>query len=210
MCTRLYPHSHQPTTPRQVSSQLNAIYLDYCSAHPDFSGQVSLFAHSLGSVICFDLISHQHLAHSKGVDGRPPGADDAPSARARGTAEAGDTPRQDEARGEARGNGPEPFALRWPPLAFDTSNLFMLGSPLAMFLRLREVTGERDDEVRAMCHVPCAMCHVPCAMCHVQGLHVQTLLRILSSTLSPSLCTLLSPVPNSAHLTPHTSPPRRP
>ena len=145
-----------------MSSQLNAIYLDYCSAHPDFSGQVSLFAHSLGSVICFDLISHQHLAHSKGVD-RPPGADDAPSARARGTAEAGDTPRQDEARGEARGNGPEPFALRWPPLAFDTSNLFMLGSPLAMFLRLREVTGERDDEVRAMCHVPRAMCHMPCA-----------------------------------------------
>ena len=167
MCTRLYPHSHQPTTPRQVSSQLNAIYLDYCATHPDFSGQVSLFAHSLGSVICFDLISHQHLAQHRGVDSQPSAAD-APSARVRASPEAGDTSRRGGARGDARGEGVGPFALRWPPLAFDACNLFMLGSPLAMFLRLREATGERD-EVHTASHAH--HMHMRCRMQCIQTTH---------------------------------------
>ena len=155
-CTRLCPCSQRPATPCQVSSQLNAIYLDYCATHPDFSGQVSLFAHSLGSVICFDLISHQHLAQHRGVDSQPSAAD-APSPRARASPEAGDSSRRSDAKGGARGDAAGPFALRWPPLAFDACNLFMLGSPLAMFLRLREATGERDEVLRA-CAAVCTVC----------------------------------------------------
>ena len=54
-----------------------------------------------------------------------------------------------------------PFALRWPPLAFDACNLFMLGSPLAMFLRLREATGERD-EVHTASHAHHMRCRMQC------------------------------------------------
>ena len=168
-CTRVYHAcSQRPATPCQVSSQLNAIYLDYCATHPDFSGQVSLFAHSLGSVICFDLISHQHLAQHRGVDSQPSAAD-APSPRARASPEVGDTSRRSGARGDARGEGAGPFALRWPPLAFDACNLFMLGSPLAMFLRLREATGERDEVLRA-CAAVCSVCNV-CNVCTVSTPH---------------------------------------
>jgi hypothetical protein len=90
-------------------------------------------------VICFDLISHQHLAQGRGQG----------SSQTSQSPEAVDTSRRadarPDARGDARGGGAGPYTLQWPPLAFDACNLFMLGSPLAMFLRLREATGERDE-----------------------------------------------------------------
>ena len=45
----------------EISAQLNAKYYEYCAAHPDFSGKVTLLAHSLGGVAAFDLLAHQHL-----------------------------------------------------------------------------------------------------------------------------------------------------
>ena len=45
----------------EICAQLNAKYYEYCAAHPDFSGKVTLLAHSLGGVAAFDLLAHQHL-----------------------------------------------------------------------------------------------------------------------------------------------------
>ncbi|GEQ70189.1 hypothetical protein JCM33374_g3865 [Metschnikowia sp. JCM 33374] len=42
-----------------VSSELNLVYKTYLERNPEFKGKVHLFGHSLGSAICFDLLSQQ-------------------------------------------------------------------------------------------------------------------------------------------------------
>lgn len=42
-----------------VLSELNHVYKCYKERNPDFNGKVHLFGHSLGSAICFDLLSRQ-------------------------------------------------------------------------------------------------------------------------------------------------------
>lgn len=42
----------------QVSSECNRIYRLYKEKNPDFNGTVSIYGHSLGSVLAFDILSH--------------------------------------------------------------------------------------------------------------------------------------------------------
>lgn len=56
-----------------VASELNRLYALYCQRNPDFSGPVSLGGHSLGSVILFDLLSHQKTdSEESSTDGSSP------------------------------------------------------------------------------------------------------------------------------------------
>jgi hypothetical protein len=43
----------------QVSSQLNTLYLKFLKRNPGYNGKVSLFGHSLGSVLSYDILCHQ-------------------------------------------------------------------------------------------------------------------------------------------------------
>ncbi|KAH7864219.1 hypothetical protein Vadar_027100 [Vaccinium darrowii] len=43
----------------QVSDQLNQLYLKFLKRNPGYDGKVSLFGHSLGSVLTYDIICHQ-------------------------------------------------------------------------------------------------------------------------------------------------------
>ena len=45
---------------RSVTSELNRVYRLYKKRNPAFKGQVSIYGHSLGSVLAFDILSHQH------------------------------------------------------------------------------------------------------------------------------------------------------
>ena len=42
-----------------VVSEINRLYTLFCERNEDFSGKVSIMGHSLGSLITFDLLSHQ-------------------------------------------------------------------------------------------------------------------------------------------------------
>jgi len=42
-----------------LSTELNRLYKLFKKHHPDFNGKVSLFGHSLGSQLCFDVLCHQ-------------------------------------------------------------------------------------------------------------------------------------------------------
>ncbi|KAG9415715.1 hypothetical protein AC1031_000097 [Aphanomyces cochlioides] len=42
-----------------VTAQLNAKYQRFLAQHPGWSGHVSIFAHSLGSVIAYDILTHE-------------------------------------------------------------------------------------------------------------------------------------------------------
>lgn len=49
---------------KAVLSELNRVYKLYKEKTPDFEGKVHLFGHSLGSAICFDLLSQQNADRS--------------------------------------------------------------------------------------------------------------------------------------------------
>ncbi|KAF3340766.1 Phospholipase SGR2 [Carex littledalei] len=43
-----------------VSSQLNTLYMKFLKRNPGYSGKVSLYGHSLGSVLSYDILCHQN------------------------------------------------------------------------------------------------------------------------------------------------------
>ncbi|KAI3941314.1 hypothetical protein MKW92_037947 [Papaver armeniacum] len=47
-----------------VSSQLNQLYLKFMKRNPSYDGKVSIYGHSLGSVLSYDILCHQHTLSS--------------------------------------------------------------------------------------------------------------------------------------------------
>lgn len=43
-----------------VSNQLNRLYLKFIKRNPDYDGKISIYGHSLGSVLSYDILCHQH------------------------------------------------------------------------------------------------------------------------------------------------------
>ncbi|CAH8360023.1 unnamed protein product [Eruca vesicaria subsp. sativa] len=43
-----------------VSSQLNKLYLKFRKRNPGYDGKISIYGHSLGSVLSYDILCHQH------------------------------------------------------------------------------------------------------------------------------------------------------
>ncbi|KAL1204964.1 Phospholipase SGR2 [Cardamine amara subsp. amara] len=43
-----------------VSKQLNRLYLKFLKRNPDYDGKISIYGHSLGSVLSYDILCHQH------------------------------------------------------------------------------------------------------------------------------------------------------
>jgi hypothetical protein len=43
----------------KVGNEMNRLVRKFKERNPKFNGKISLIGHSLGSVICFDLLSHQ-------------------------------------------------------------------------------------------------------------------------------------------------------
>ncbi|KAK9048778.1 hypothetical protein SSX86_032255 [Deinandra increscens subsp. villosa] len=47
-----------------VSNQLNRLYLKFIKRNPGYDGKVSLYGHSLGSVLSYDILCHQEILTS--------------------------------------------------------------------------------------------------------------------------------------------------
>ncbi|KAL6576973.1 hypothetical protein OROMI_011249 [Orobanche minor] len=47
-----------------VSNQLNKLYLKFLKRNPGYDGKVSIYGHSLGSVISYDILCHQETLYS--------------------------------------------------------------------------------------------------------------------------------------------------
>jgi len=102
-----------------VVYSLNVVYSKFMARNPEFDGQVSLFAHSLGSVLCWDVLCNQgkEYVDRAGVGHRPASPSKLPP-------------------------GPPawaPISLDIGRLAFDVDNFIIAGSPLGCFLALRGV-----------------------------------------------------------------------
>nr|GMD86723.1 phospholipase SGR2 isoform X1 [Ipomoea batatas] len=47
-----------------VSNQLNRLYLKFLKRNPGYNGKVSIYGHSLGSVLSYDILCHQEILSS--------------------------------------------------------------------------------------------------------------------------------------------------
>jgi hypothetical protein len=67
-----YQPSYREKIIKAVAMELNRVYRLFCERNPDFRGKVSIFGHSLGSAISFDICSRQPTEamqrKKKGVD----------------------------------------------------------------------------------------------------------------------------------------------
>ncbi len=110
-----------------VVYSLNVVYNKFMARNPDFDGQISLFAHSLGSVLCWDVLCNQGSLSRESVDLASLGHRHASSTKSPASL-------------------PSPGPPAWAPgsleigrLAFDVDNFIVAGSPLGCFLALRGV-----------------------------------------------------------------------
>ena len=104
--------SHHDTMIDIVVSELNILVEKYIQL-TNFKGKISLLCHSLGSVIAWDILSRSYNSSLSTISESliPP------------------TPEP---------NGPNSTQLKtYPDLHFEVSNFFMIGSPVSVFLMLR-------------------------------------------------------------------------
>ncbi|KAF5287235.1 hypothetical protein FQR65_LT12279 [Abscondita terminalis] len=100
-----------------VINNLNSIYSLFCERNPTFQGGVSLVGHSLGSLILFDILSHEKTeAEYDNVEGAG-GKDNAQEAPSLNTTEG--------------------TKVLYSHLKFKPTSFFALGSPIGMFITVR-------------------------------------------------------------------------
>lgn len=107
-----------------VCSEMNIVVQKY-KALTGFSGKVSLLTHSLGAVISWDILSHQSLAKENNVE--------IPSS-------------QGGLRFFSGERNQNKDIVKHPQLDFRVANTFMIGSPLAVFLMLRNQHNPLDED----------------------------------------------------------------
>ncbi|XP_050727907.1 phospholipase DDHD2-like isoform X1 [Eriocheir sinensis] len=118
-----------------VASEINRLYVLYCQRNPDFSGPVSLGGHSLGSVILFDLLSHQKADAEESSANSASSTKDDHSFCDKNRANSMTSP-VDYLMG-ASGTG-QPSVV-YPRLSFKPEAFFLMGSPIAMFVTVRGI-----------------------------------------------------------------------
>jgi hypothetical protein len=133
-----------------VTNELNVVVQNVREL-TGFNGTISIMGHSLGSVISWDLLTHQ-LSKGKSPDAWA--ADDSPEKLSysplhtpfperdgRSVASVGTTEGGDIAPLQTAGS-------MYPQLDFDVENAFMLGSPIAVFLLIRNQRDPLSEDFR--------------------------------------------------------------
>jgi hypothetical protein len=120
-----------------VANSLNKKYAMFLMRNKNFKGKVSLAGHSLGSLILFDLLSHQNPKNDS-ADKAGNSLVDSPTRSI--------NPHKPLKRTESKqidyriglsGTG-QPL-MKYPQLTFEPSSFFALGSPIGMFVTVRGI-----------------------------------------------------------------------
>ena len=110
----------------------------------NFSGKISIVAHSLGSIITWDILANQIVSGSASAAPAAPSTVPSPGKRPRavnvlqslfGTPPSSTKNENDDDAASAPPTGPQ--NPDYPQLSFSVSSTFMLGSPIAVFLLIR-------------------------------------------------------------------------
>jgi hypothetical protein len=132
----LTPH-HCQAVLECVTEQLCTLHAAFTKVHPHFNGPVSLMGHSLGSVICWDLLAIQHDRQQQ-QEGQENGV---------GLQEPAGVLIQGATTTAATAStwGPNLVHPLKQSLPFTPTNVVFLGSPVGMFLSLRGARKIFDD-----------------------------------------------------------------
>jgi hypothetical protein len=126
--------SYKQTMINTITSEMNRLYKLFKERNPNFKGKVSIYGHSLGSILAFDILCNQaspdEIAHPSKIIHVPSsvGIDLA-----------------DVLGSQTEPMNPKPIVekIDFPILDFEVEKLYCVGSPVALFLLLR------GDQIRA-------------------------------------------------------------
>jgi hypothetical protein len=118
-----------------ITSEMNRLLRLYKDRNPAFKGKVSIYAHSLGSILAFDILCNQENPINDAA--RPINIKHVPSigidlADVFGMKDSLDSTQK-----------PNVDKIVFPQLDFEVEKLYCVGSPVALFLLLR------GDQIRA-------------------------------------------------------------
>ncbi|KAH6568345.1 hypothetical protein BASA60_008648 [Batrachochytrium salamandrivorans] len=152
---------HGQTLVNIVAQVLNEAYTNFMIKYPGFNGKVALVCHSLGGIICYDLLAHQFgsaVSHrkqkqraegdnTKNKDVSNPIESTTSTSKSKQSSHNSDSsqPSRGIPHNDSHGHLPgEPgvhqethFKIVYPKLKFTPSFLFTLGSPLPAVLVMR-------------------------------------------------------------------------
>ncbi|XP_044765161.1 SEC23-interacting protein [Coccinella septempunctata] len=113
-----------------VGNELNRLFELFKKRNPSFKGRVSLCGHSLGSLILFDLLSHQQ----------------SPEKDSKEACNAGQSIKPDRRISHMYGaTGAGITRIHYPQLTFQPKALFAMGSPIGMFVTVRGLDSLGED-----------------------------------------------------------------
>ncbi|KAJ3197069.1 hypothetical protein HK101_006254 [Irineochytrium annulatum] len=132
---------------KHVTHEMNRIYRTYKQRNPKFNGKVSIYGHSLGSVLAFDILCNQPygdeatpLVSASSSEGRGMSKGfsevDLSDMLTRAIA-------HDKERGRKLNGLMERTEVQYDPLEFKVEKMFAIGSPVGLFLLLK------GDKLRA-------------------------------------------------------------
>jgi hypothetical protein len=122
----------------EVANQLNEKYDAFRKKHRDFTGKVSIFAHSLGAVIIFDIIETSQVPVDLYAHGSMRGVDDVTSLRNASSASRSPLHRPPDLDGNNSSRSVGLGKSRAPKLRFHVEHFFAAGNPLGVFLSIRK------------------------------------------------------------------------
>ncbi|KAJ3120065.1 hypothetical protein HK100_012951 [Physocladia obscura] len=120
-----------------VVDEMNRIYQAYMQRNPNFNGKISIYGHSLGSVLAFDILCNQAYSTEVSVPSSFP-----LQQKMQSEMDLSDVIGQMDLNSSERGiNGlMERTEIQYKTLDFKVDKFFAVGSPVALFLLLK---GER-------------------------------------------------------------------
>eukprot|EP00842_Homolaphlyctis_polyrhiza_P000593 jgi/Hompol1/1534/HPOL_004769-RA len=113
---------------RQVSTEMNRVYRKFLEHNPYFNGRISIYGHSLGSLLAYDILTHQHIVK------RPEPSESQPAAREMDISDMLVSSMQE---GHVSGLLDQVDTIQYVPLDFRVNCLFAVGSPIGLFLLLK-------------------------------------------------------------------------
>lgn len=113
-----------------VGNELNRLFEVFKKRNPTFKGRISLCGHSLGSLILFDLLSHQQTPEMD------------PNDKSNASQEVKHDRRISYMYGAA---GAGIARIHYPQLNFQPKALFAMGSPIGMFVTVRGLDSLGED-----------------------------------------------------------------
>ncbi|KAI9205292.1 DDHD domain-containing protein [Polychytrium aggregatum] len=117
----------------RVADELNRMYRLFVCRNPKFTGKFSIYGHSLGSLLAFDILSHQ------GVSPAVVAANKKVTPIGEHEVDLSEMFRQMSSAGQKRSlrGLMEHAPIQYPKLEFEVDKLFLVGSPVGLFLLLK-------------------------------------------------------------------------